>query len=149
MKVVELHAVAQLVALESQYLGGATLVPLGSIRCAQNQGALQLLGQRLERNPFSRKRAGQDLVDALPERGVRGRARARGELDVLRLEAGPGLEQHGALEQGPQLADVSGPWIFAQHALGGRRDFPEALLELAGEAVHEEPRQRQDVLLAL
>src|SRR5262249_50134289 len=96
---VELHAIAQLVALETQRLRGATLVPLGSIRGAQNQGALDVLDELLERNPARRHRAAQELVHTLAKRALCGRARPRMELEVVRLEHLAVLEQHGALEQ--------------------------------------------------
>src|SRR5439155_14177853 len=69
---VELHPVAQLVALELEQLGGATLVPLGSIRGAQDQGALQLLDQRLERDAVAGERPRNVLVGPLPDRALRG-----------------------------------------------------------------------------
>src|SRR5262249_2064736 len=145
----ELHPIAQLVALEIQHVRGATLVPLGSIRGAQDQGSLQLLDHRLERNAATGDSPAHQVVDPLPERAFGRAARAWREPQVLRLERLAVLEQHGALEQVAQLADVAGPRIIEEQALRRRRDVAEGLLELAGEAVHEESRERDDVLLAL
>src|SRR5262245_20731467 len=86
VEIVELHALTELVALEIQQLRRAALIPLGSIRGTQYQGSLELLHERLERDPGAWDHAGQRLVDASPERGVLGRARARRELQVVRLE---------------------------------------------------------------
>src|SRR5439155_3903847 len=64
LKLVELHPIAQLVALEPQQLGGATLIPLRSIRGTEDQGSLQFLGHALERNAFLGNAPRQQIVDA-------------------------------------------------------------------------------------
>src|SRR5439155_19862033 len=63
VEVVQLHAIAQLVALQVEHLGGARLIPVGSIRGAQDQGALQLLDKHLERYAAGRHGAGDAFVD--------------------------------------------------------------------------------------
>ena len=117
----ELHAVAELVALQVQQLRRATLVPLGSIRRPQDQGALEFLDQRLEREAGRRDRAGQGLVHALAQRHVRRCRRGpRRQLEVVRLEHLAVLEQDRALEQVLQLADVARPGVLEQQPLGRR-----------------------------
>src|SRR6185436_235093 len=86
MDVVELHPVAELVALQVQELRRAALIPLCSTRRTQYQGSLERLDQRLEREPRRRDHALQRLVDALADRRIDVRARTRGELQVMGLE---------------------------------------------------------------
>src|SRR5262249_47895205 len=68
---------------------------------------------------------------------------------VVDVDARAGAERHGALHGVLQLAHVAGPVITGELVGGARGETVDAAVHLASELVHEDPRQRQDVALAL
>src|SRR5262245_56117389 len=52
---VDLHPIAELVALEIEDLSGPALVPAGGFRCAHDESALDSLDDRLELDPLVRE----------------------------------------------------------------------------------------------
>src|ERR1043165_5627841 len=103
----------------------------------------------------------QDLLDVvaldLVERPAAARRRFRRRRvrrfarhdDAGDVELRPVAAQQGALEDVAQLADVAGPVVVAEHALGLARDRQARLAEVAREALEDVRGEQRDVVAAL
>ena len=112
---------------DAEVLRGERAVAVADLEHAPDVGELDLL----ERRDRSRWPPGP-LRRPTAERAARSAPRATSSggrwLDAKQLVV---VQQHGAADDGAQLADVAGPAVGGEHAVGLGRDGREATAELA------------------